>query len=235
MTHEAEWDPEVLDNELSDEQDWFDSLPETPLLFPLFDKQGMLHPRVMALQHDVHTMSQESDDPTLSVLGDGCDMDESTDQCVYYANLHRMVPIDQPDISVNGSEVTNAGISPSHVQVHKACLVSPSKVDYEALRSRFAWLPADIIQKTFSSTTQYARMPYNTVLRHHYKVPQPALNHFRREEPVATDTIVSDTPAIDGGKTWAQLFVGTKSLLSGAYRMKTPANFSSTLMDNNTQ
>jgi len=37
IMHEADWDPKVLDNELSDEQDWFDSLPETPLLFPLFD------------------------------------------------------------------------------------------------------------------------------------------------------------------------------------------------------
>jgi len=82
---------------------------------------------------------------------------------------------------------------------------------------------------------QYAHMPYNTVLRHHYKVPHPVLSHFRREEPVATDTIVSDTPAIDGGKTWAQLFVGIKSLLLDAYGMKTPTNFSSTLMDNITQ
>jgi len=82
---------------------------------------------------------------------------------------------------------------------------------------------------------QFVRMPYNTVLRHRYKAPHPVLNLFRREEPVATDTIVSDTPVIDGGETWAQLFVSTKSLLSDAYGMKTPANFSSTLMDNITQ
>jgi len=54
ITHEADWDPEVLNNELSDDQDWFDSLPDTPLLFPLFDEQGMLRPRVLAQQHDVH-------------------------------------------------------------------------------------------------------------------------------------------------------------------------------------
>jgi len=82
---------------------------------------------------------------------------------------------------------------------------------------------------------QYACMPYNTILWHRYKAPNPALNHFRREKPVATDTIVSDTPTINGSKTWAQLFVGTKSLLLDAYGMKTPANFSSTLMDNITQ
>jgi len=48
INHEADWDPEVLDNELSNEQDWFNSLPAMPLLFPLFDKQGILHPNVVA-------------------------------------------------------------------------------------------------------------------------------------------------------------------------------------------
>jgi len=104
-------------------------------------------------------------------------------------------------------------------------LVTPIKLNYEALCSCFAWLPANIVHKTFSGTMQYARMPYNTVLRHRYKAPHPALNHFRREEPIATDSIVFDTHAINGGETWAQLFVGTKSLLLDAYGMKTPANF----------
>jgi len=87
--------------------------------------------------------------------------------------------------------------------LHKAHLVTPTKPDYEALCSRFAWLPADIVQKTFRSTTQYVHMPYNTVLQHCYKALHPALNHFCREELVATDMIVSDTPAVDGGETWA--------------------------------
>jgi len=56
ITHEADWDPEVLDNELSDNQDWFDSLPETPLLFPLFDEQGALRPHILVQQHDVNTV-----------------------------------------------------------------------------------------------------------------------------------------------------------------------------------
>jgi len=50
ITHKANWDPEVLDNELSDDQDWFDSLPMAPLLFLLFDEQGVLRPRVLALR-----------------------------------------------------------------------------------------------------------------------------------------------------------------------------------------
>jgi len=67
ITHEADWDPEVLDNELSDDEDWFDSLPETPLLFPLFDEQGTLHPHVLAQQHDVQTLPL-GDDDSMAIL-----------------------------------------------------------------------------------------------------------------------------------------------------------------------
>jgi hypothetical protein len=48
--------------------------------------------------------------------------------------------------------------------------------DYDALHPRFAWLPTDIIKKTFEVTTQYARMPLNTVLQKHFKSPNPAVN-----------------------------------------------------------
>jgi len=235
ITHEADWDPEVLDNELSDNQDWFDSLSETPLLFLLFDEQGALHLHVLAQHHAVHTLPPEDDDSMAILMEDEFDIDESTDCCVYYTNLHRMVPVEQAETKVSDPKEAGDGRSRPYVQAHKAHLVMLTKVDYKTLRSRFAWLPANIVQKTFGSTTQYAHMLYNTVLWHRYKAPHPALNHFCREEPVATDTIMPDTPAVDGGETWARLFVGTKSLLSDAYGMKTLANFSSTLMDNITQ
>jgi len=71
ITHEADWDPEVLNNELSDDQDWFDGLPETPLLFPLFDEQGALRPHVLAQHHAVHTMPMEDKDAMAILLEDG--------------------------------------------------------------------------------------------------------------------------------------------------------------------
>jgi hypothetical protein len=40
----------------------------------------------------------------------------------------------------------------------------------------FAWLPTNIIKKTFEATTQYARMPLNTVLRKCFKSPNPVVN-----------------------------------------------------------
>ena len=38
--------------------------------------------------------------------------------------------------------------------------------------------------------------------------PNPALNVFRRNEPVATDTIYGPEPAVDNGSTAAQFFIG---------------------------
>jgi cell envelope opacity-associated protein A len=43
----------------------------------------------------------------------------------------------------------------------------------------------------------------------------------RRNEPVATDTVFSDTPAVDSGVTAAQLFVGHESLVADVYGLKT--------------
>ena len=45
-------------------------------------------------------------------------------------------------------------------------------------------------------------------MRKHFKSRFPAFNIPRRSEEVATDTIFSDTPAIDSGVTMAQTFVG---------------------------
>jgi hypothetical protein len=48
---------------------------------------------------------------------------------------------------------------------------------------------------------------------------------------MATDTIQSDTPAINGGEKYAQFFVRVRSLLSDVHGMKSPASFPGVLMD----
>ena len=53
----------------------------------------------------------------------------------------------------------------------------------------------------------------------------------RRHESVATDTIFSDTPAIDDGTTCAQLFVGLSRKYCEAIGMNTDGEFVSALMD----
>ena len=60
----------------------------------------------------------------------------------------------------------------------------------------------------------------------------PALNVPRRHEPVATDTIFSDTPAVDSGVKQAQGIVGRDSLVADVYPMKSGKQFVNTLEDN---
>jgi hypothetical protein len=78
-------------------------------------------------------------------------------------------------------------------------------------------LSIDAIKKTFKYTTQLTCMPMSTILKKWYKSPNPALNMHPCDEPVATDTIYSDTLAIDCGVTSAQLFVGTKTHTADVY------------------
>ena len=61
-----------------------------------------------------------------------------------------------------------------------------------------------------SLLTQY--FPYEK----HLKSRNPALNIPRRHEAVATDTVFSDTPAVDSGVKQAQVFVGRDTLVADA-------------------
>ncbi|KAL7579247.1 hypothetical protein ACA910_011406 [Epithemia clementina (nom. ined.)] len=69
-------------------------------------------------------------------------------------------------------------------------------------------------------------------MRCHIKSRFPALNVRRREEPVATDTIFSDTPAVDNGSEMAQLFVGKDTLVADVYPLKRESQFVNSFEDN---
>ena len=71
----------------------------------------------------------------------------------------------------------------------------------------------------------------SAILKKHYKSLFPAMNVTRRDEPVVTDTIYSDTPAIDNGCKQAQIFVGTKTMYTDKYDIKTDSQFVNTLED----
>ena len=80
----------------------------------------------------------------------------------------------------------------------------------------------------FAWAVTSARFP----MRKHFKSRFPAFNIPCRNEAVATDTIFSDTPAIDSGVTMAQIFVGKDSLVSDVYPMHSSKQFVNTLEDN---
>ena len=50
-------------------------------------------------------------------------------------------------------------------------------------------------------------------IRQHWKSQFPACIFRRRNEAVATNTVFSDTPAVDSGIKAAQLFIGRNLLL----------------------
>ena len=69
-------------------------------------------------------------------------------------------------------------------------------------------------------------------MKKHLKSRNPALNIPRSHEAVATDTVFSETHAVDSGVKEAQMFVGRDTLVAGAYPMKSGKQFVNTLEDN---
>ena len=60
------------------------------------------------------------------------------------------------------------------------------------------------------------------ILKKHCKSPFPALHATRRDKTVPIDTLYADTLAINNGcKQETQIFVGTKSMFTDVYDMKT--------------
>ena len=95
--------------------------------------------------------------------------------------------------------------------------VSQNDPDFEALRPNFARALVEVIKCTFDVTTRWARCVEHLPFRKHFKSRFPALNVHRCNEPVATDTIYSVTPAVDNGAMSAQIFVSTESLVTDVY------------------
>jgi hypothetical protein len=93
------------------------------------------------------------------------------------------------------------------------------------------WMSADIIQKTFEYTTQYARLPTGTMLKKAFRSPHPALNVYRRNEDVACDIVYSNVPTIFDGSTAAIIFFGTSSKVTDVHGIKHDNQFANTLED----
>ena len=105
--------------------------------------------------------------------------------------------------------------------------------DYEKFRSYFGWVNVNTVQKTMEQFTQLGvSLPYTFPMKKHLKSRNPALNIPRRHDAVATDTVFSDTLAIDSGVKQAQVFVGRGTLVADAYPKKSGKQFVNTLEDN---
>ena len=118
--------------------------------------------------------------------------------------------------------------SPIQTCKHQIKSETPDSAKY---RPYFGWVNVDTIRDTFKHTTQWGASIDTFPMMKHLKSRNPALNIPRRHEAVATDTVYSDTPALDGGVKQAQLFVGKESLVSDIYPMRSGEQFVNTLED----
>ena len=127
-----------------------------------------------------------------------------------------------------GSHTTISSVST--VNLHQS---SPQEPDWDALRPFFAWTSPSSIKDAFNVTTRHGTAPHTQdYIKKHFKSRNPVFNIPRHSEAVATDTIFSDTPAVDDGSTMAQFFCGRDTLVCDAYGIKSTKQFINTLSDN---
>ena len=111
--------------------------------------------------------------------------------------------------------------------------VTPEAPDNDKFWPYFGWVNVDTVQKTMEPSTQWGvSLPNTFPMKKHLKSRNPALNIPRRHEAVATDTVFSDTPAVDSGVKQAQVLVRRDTLVADAYPMKSGKQFVNTLEDN---
>jgi hypothetical protein len=202
MTSDVEWDPSQYDKDLDDLATFYDPSEEDHEERH-FDQYGEYPHRTVATHH---TCCEEE-------FYDACEFLDYDDQAEDL--LDTVHPETVSDIyGVHSSEISKA---------------TPN---FDLLRPLFGWAPADTIKRTFDVTTQYACGRVSDTIKQHWRSRFPACNVKRRNEPVATDTVFSDTPAVDCGVAAAQLFVGRESLVADVYGLKTDKEFVNTLEDN---
>ena len=117
-----------------------------------------------------------------------------------------------------------------HADLHES---NPAEQDWKSLRPYFGWQSEQVVQNTYKVTSRFGgTVPQHGYLKKQFKSRNPVFNILRRNEPVATDSVFNDTPAIHDGSTMAQFFVGKDSLVCNAYGIKGQNQFINTLYDN---
>ena len=110
---------------------------------------------------------------------------------------------------------------------------SPQEPDWNSQRPFLAWTSTSSIKDTFNVTTRHETAP-NTqdYIKHHFKPRNPVFIIPRCSEDLATDTIFSDTPAVDDGSTMTKFFYGHDTFACDTYGIKSTKQFISTLSSN---
>ena len=107
-----------------------------------------------------------------------------------------------------------------------------SETRYQELKPYFNHVSKEVLEHTLSNTTQFGRTVLaGPMIKEKHKSTFTACNIHRRNEPVATDTMPMTVPAINGGATQLQFFVGRRSLFIDVYGVKSDKEFPDVLQD----
>ena len=110
---------------------------------------------------------------------------------------------------------------------------SPQEPDWNTQRPSLAWTSPSSIKDSFNVTTRHETAP-NTqdYIKHHFMPRNPVFSIPRCSEDVGTDTIFSETPAVDDGSTMTKFFYGHDTFACDTYGIKSTKQFISTLSSN---
>jgi hypothetical protein len=220
VTSDQDWNPSLLDfNHDENDDEWFDTLEELEQhpYHNLFDEYGNYRKRVLAQQSEIMMRSTEDA------------FDELVDGCILHATQFELTTHHFYDAYSHESQYDP---NLPHQVSQGPRLIDTAEPPYDKLRPYFGWLPTDIVKETLKHTTQLARTTTGTFLKQVYRSQNPALNVIRRNEPVATDELFSDTAAVDCGVTSCQVFVGMNTDVVDVYPLQMSRQFINTLEDN---
>jgi hypothetical protein len=252
LTSDVDWNQRLLDFDIDDNDDWYDASSDNMNHSELVDSFGDYKGRTTELEVSSANTWFDTVTPDQYTR---VQLEEATIVCSEHA--FRVHHFDNNDLNafllVNGTDlVDTTGPVTEDDDAHSdqdmsntepdtddddnadamSCIFKVQDPDYDKFCPLFGWMNTKTIKKTLEQTTQYARMPNGTILKKHYKSPFPALNVQRRDERITRDTIYSNAPDIDGGKTCAHIFVDMEILVTDIYGTKTEKQFVNTLEDN---
>ncbi len=252
LTSSAKWNPRCLDHILSERPDWTNVVKDldeglitkdTP-----FDQYGNYKERYLPdATRKLPSPDKEAQVADSSPIEDDDSVDSNASPTDPYEEFHvafhsccnlNQIYVYDANLDDSSSELESTDDLDDTTSDSKTKLevVAPTlkakRIDYKKLRPYFLMVPDEKIRRTFDATTQFAtNVMSGAHIKQTIKSPYPMMNVLRRNEPVATDTVYSETPAVCGGQTMAQIFVGRKSLVIDVYGMSTEKEFVNTFDD----
>jgi hypothetical protein len=139
------------------------------------------------------------------------------------------------ELSVAAAESANLvdGIKAVGNRTNLGPVKTRCKINYKALRPFFLNVKAEVVCQTITNTTQFTHnILAGPNMMKTYKSPFPTCNVCHRNEAVATNTIISQVPAVDtGGIKVTQIFVGCNTLVCDVYGLCSESQFINSLLD----